>query len=594
MRFFTRLFAVIGFMVVLGIVLVVIGVASLRHRVAPLPKEALLTLTIDGALEEKPGFDPLNVNHQLSMSEALRALRTAKDDGRIKGVFINIADNLPLAQSQELHDALDVFRGSGKPIYAFADTFGEQGPGAAEYYLATAANKIWLQPMGTVGLTGISADELFLKDVLARNGVEFQASKREQYKTAFDNMTENGFTPANREMTNSLLQDIVDQLVSGIAQSRKLDSQAVRAAMDTGPLSADQAKAGGFVDKVDYRQAALDDLEDETDTDDTVSVHRYLGTLKEPVSKNKIAIIYADGELARHTGVDPLDPLSNDQASDPRDVVSAFRQASDDDDVKAIVFRINSPGGSVVASETIRSGVLSATDPSDVEKQKPVIVSMGEVAGSGGYWIAADADQIIAEPATLTGSIGVLGGKPVLQKLLQDHGVVAQDVHIGQNSTMDSPYQPFTPEQEQKQNAMLDDIYGTFKGIVAEGRELTPERVEELAKGRVYTGRQAKDLGLVDELGGLETAILRAREAAGLASSPVQVVQIPKAPTIEEFLRSMFSHDDSDDDDDARTPMPFARIRSSSMALRLRPYLNALLAEPGDRTVAMPPIPRVQ
>jgi protease-4 len=589
MRILTRIFAVIGFIAFLGVLAAGGIYMRVMHSGPTMPGKAILAMTIEGELQEKPGFDPLKLDHQMSLNEALTALHAAATDKRITGVFINITDNLPLTQAQELHDAVTAFRRSGKPVYAFADTFGEQDAGAAEFYLATAASKVWLQPMGTVGLMGISADEVFLKNAMAKYGVEFEVTKREQYKTAFDNLSESGFTPANREMTKSLLDDIVDQVLTGIAADRKIDVASLRKLMDTGPLSADDAKDAKLIDEVDYRDQALDDLEDVTSTDDTVSVHHYLNVLPAIETKSKIALIYAQGELMRHPDGGGLDPLSGDQASDPRDVLAAFKQASDDDDVKAIVFRINSPGGSVVASETIRSGLLIAKDAG-----KPIIVSMGEMAGSGGYWIAADADKIIAEPATLTGSIGVLGGKPVVEKLMADHDVVGESITVGQNADMDSIFHPFTPGQLAKQNQMLDDIYSHFKGLVADGRKLSDDKVEQIAKGRVYTARQAKDLGLVDELGGLETAIMRAKEAIGLqAADQIEIDEVPHEPTLAEVLHSLLEGADDDDDDDSADALMHSRYAAGAnlkMLAALRPYLHLLMENPADHTVLMAPL----
>jgi protease-4 len=576
MRFLTRAFAVIGFLVVLAIGIGIIARIYMHRSQPVMPEKAVLTLNIEGEFQEKPGFDPFEMNHQMALIEAVKAIDAAAEDKHIKGLFVDFSANLPLTQAQELRTAVEKFRAHKKIAFAFADTFGEQDTGAAAYYLATGFDKIWLQPMGMVGLMGVGTDEFFLKDALAHYGVMLQANKREQYKTAFDNFTENGFTPANREMLKSIIDDMVGQLTTGIAEGRRLDPKLVRDTMDAGPISADDAKKIGLIDEVDYRDEALDELQDETDTDDTISARRFLGLHKDKPAKAKIALIYTVGELSRETDDNPL---SDDTTSDPREVLAAFRQASDDPDIKAIVFRINSPGGSVVASETIRNGVLLARDA-----DKPVIVSMGEVAGSGGYWIAADADKIIAEPATLTGSIGVLGGKPVVQKFLADHDIKTDFIANGQNAVMDSPFRPFTPEQEAKENAELDDIYTHFKGVVAEGRGLSPARVEEIAKGRVYTAAQAKDLGLIDELGGIKTAIDRAKEAAGLtASTVVEIDEIPGEPTPAEFLRSFFTGDDEDDDILAHT-----RLAASMRAwARLKAMVAPLIETPGNQTVRM-------
>ncbi len=583
MRFITRLFALLGVVTVLLVVVIAAAVIHRRHAAPAIADGTILNITITGALTEKAGFDPFNLDHAISMREMQRALRGAAKDSRIKGVFLDFTDNLPLAQAEELHASVAAFRQSGKKIYAFADTFGEQGPGAGEYYLAAACDKVWLQPMGMVGLMGIGADEFFLKDFFARNGVVFEENKREQYKTAFDNFSENGFTPANREMTTSLMKDLLQQIVTGIAADRKIDQQALRDAIDIGPISADKAKGLHLIDEIDYPNDALDALETEVDADDTVSVRKYLDALPQPAppAKNKIALIYTDGELMRHASGSPLDDT---KASDPREVLNAFRKASEDDDVKAIVFRINSPGGSVIASETIHGGLLMAQDAG-----KPVIVSMGEMAGSGGYWIAADADWIIAEPATLTGSIGVLGGKPVIQQFAKDHGINTEAIGIGQNANMDSIFRPLTPEQQAKDNEMLDDIYGRFKDVVADGRKkLTPEKVEDIAKGRVYTGQQALGIGLVDELGGLDAAFTRAKERADLSDSDkVDIVEIPAAPNFADFVRTLLTGEDTDDD--VRMPNPVALQQDLKLAGALRWYLRALTASPADRAVLMTP-----
>ena len=584
MRFLTRAFAVIGVLAVLGCLVGVLAVTQFRHKSEPVPAKAILNLAIDGELAEKPGFDPLNFNRQLALGEMLKAVKEAKDDGRIKAIFLQLNNNLPLTQAQELAGAITDFRTSGKPVYAFADTYGEDDTGSAEYYLAATANKVWLQPMGELGLMGIASDQPFLKDFLSRNGAMFQTEKRKEYKTAFDTFTESGFTPANREMTQSLIDNLSQQLIGFIASSRQLDPAKVKAAMDTGPLSADEALQQKFIDEIGYRDEALSDLEDLADVDDTVSVRHYLGDLPaKPAAKtsDKFAVIYTVGELARQSSTNPLD---DQQASDPREVWSAFRQAADDPDVKAIIFRVNSPGGSVVASETIRSGVLYAKDAG-----KPVIATMGEMAGSGGYWILANADKIIAEPATLTGSIGVIGGKPVVQQLLKEHGINTDLIATGPNAGMSSPFRPFTPSQVAKQNEMLDEIYANFKSVVAEGRNMSPAKVEQIARGRVWTAQQGKDIGLIDELGGFNTALAAARQAAGLAAdAPLTLEEIPAQPTAGDFIKSLFFGNSDSDDDEVRLRLPFA-ARLQRLQAILRPLLGVMNG-PAPLTMASPAI----
>jgi protease-4 len=502
----------------------------------------------------------------------LDALDRAGGDPRVKGIYARFGgDTIGIAKGQEVRDAIRAFRAKGKFAIAFGDSFGEFGGGTRPYYIATAFDEIWLQPMGSVGLIGLRSETPFFRGTLDKLGIVPQFEHREEYKTAANSLTETGMTAPQREEVESLLGSVSEQVVRGIAEARGLKEDEVRSLIDRGPFFADDAKAAKLVDRIGYRDEAVARARERAGSGaELVSAARYLdGAGKPHDSGPKIALIYGTGLITAGEG-DSASLLGGSEMS-ARELGRAFRQAAADKDVRAILFRIDSPGGSAVASETIWREVARAR-----ERGKPVIVSMGEVAGSGGYYVAAPADKIVAEPATLTGSIGVLAGKVVIAGLMQKLGITADTVERGANAGMFSALQEFSPRARQRLDAFLDLTYRGFKERVAQGRHLSADAVEAVAKGRVWSGEEAKTKGLVDELGGYDVALRLAKAAAGIAADkPFRLAVFPRQKaTIERIYDRLTG---AEPDRDAGQTGALSRVLTTLDALTAR--IGALSGE---------------
>ncbi|GAA4207940.1 S49 family peptidase [Microbispora amethystogenes] len=514
--------------------------AKLRQRrTGPL----VLELDLTEGLSEGPPADP--VTALLSMrkprlAEVLSGLRRARKDPRVTALIVKIGGNpLGLGMVQELREAVVKLRAAGKPTVAFAETFGEFGAGTVPYYLASAFERVYLQPSGDVGLTGVALEQRFLRDALARAGVEYQLGQRHEYKTAANMFTQNHMTDAHRESAARIAESVTEQITAGIAEARRLTPERVRELIDQGPFIGAEAVEAGLVDGLKYR----DEVYAETVEDGAhlLYVSRYAksalsGKLPHP-GADTVALVHGTGMI--RLGRSGRSPLGGGGAMGSDTVCAALRAARRDDKVKAIVFRVDSPGGSYVASDAIWREVVLAR-----EAGKPVIVSMGDLAASGGYFVSMAADVIVAQPGTLTGSIGVFGGKPVVGELLGKLGVATESVAEGANAGMFSPTTAFSETQWERVNAWLDRIYDDFVGKVADGRGLSRERAHELAKGRVWTGADARAAGLADELGGLEDALAMARRRAGLpTAAPVRTY--PRMHPLERLRPAESSEDRS-------------------------------------------------
>lgn len=497
-----------------------------RRRTGPL----ILELDLTDGLAEGPPSDPLSAvltMRRLRLTDILEALRRAAGDPRVKALVVKVGGSrIGLARIQELRDAVLDFRQSGKPAIAWAETFGEFVRGNLPYYLATAFDKIWLQPTGTLGLTGPAVEQVFLHDALAKVGVDFQSAKRHEYKSAADQFTETGFTAPAREATGRLLESIAEQIAAGIEATRGKSGPRARELFARGPFLAQQALDEGLVDELGYRDEVYDAVRKAAGADATLLyLQRYQRAgavagvqhrLTSGPREKYVAMIYAQGVIRSGRsgrGVGGGSGIGSDT------IGAALRAAAADDRARAVVLRVNSPGGSSTASDTIWREVVRLRAAG-----KPVVVSMGDVAASGGYFISAPADVIVAQPGTLTGSIGVILGKPVLRDLFGRTGVTSEVIAEGDNATMFSASRPFTEEEWARIDVWLDAIYADFTRKVASGRGLDLERVEELARGRVWTGADAVANGLADEAGGLRDAVEIARRRGGLpADAPVRV-----------------------------------------------------------------------
>jgi protease IV len=583
-RLLVGFFAVVGFLTTLTLIGAVLLVAGLRPHVTPLANNIILNIDLTRGLAEGPRQDrllQLLVGPKPTLRDVLDAIETASNDPRVKVLLARVGgDELGLARTQELRDAIAAFRAKGKFALAFADSFGEFGPGTRPYYLATAFDEICLQPMGNVGLTGLYAEVPFFKGTLDLIGVSPEFDHREEFKTAMNSLTETKMTPAHREEVDSLLTSIGGQIVRGIAKDRKLPESAVRDAIDRGPLLAGEARDAKLVDRLAYRDEVLAEARAHAGSGaEFTGLTTYLDRAGRPNREgDTIALIYGSGLIERSANSDNSLIGSNIMAAN--EMSRAFRAAVRDSAVRAILFRIDSPGGSVVASESIWREVVFAR-----ERGKPVIVSMGDVAGSGGYYVAAAADKIVAEPATLTGSIGVLAGKLVISELFKKLGISTDSAQIGANAAMFSSASDFSAQAHSRLEAFLDDTYRGFKDHVASGRHMTQEAVEEVAKGRVWTGEEAKAHGLVDELGGYPAAIRLAKEAAKIApEAPVKLTVFPREKQPLEVIYDRLTGKDTDEGGAAAGSIE----RSLRAVAPLIQHLDALLDDPG--VLMMPPI----
>ena len=488
-----------------------------QRRTAPL----ILELDLTEGIAEEPPADPVSAilaMRRARLGDVLDGLRRARTDDRVRALIVKVGGRgIGLARVQELRTAIQEFGGTGKLTVAWAETFGDFSPGNVPYYLATAFDRIYLQPSGDVGLTGISMENWFYRGTLDKLGIDFQVGRRHEYKGAAERLTEHGFTGPAREAMERLAASVIEQITEAIGQRLEVSAADARALVDRGPFLADEALDARLVDALGYRDEVYAEVRKEVGPDAyLLYLTRYqrarafaqrARSLPNP-GEDVIALIYATGPIRRgRSGRGPL--ASGSMGSDT--MTAALRAAAADHRARAIVLRVNSPGGSYIASDSIWREVVRAR-----EGGTPVVVSMGDVAASGGYFIAMAADAIVAEPGTVTGSIGVLAGKPVLNGLLRRAGVSTDAVREGAHADMFSTTRPFSDDEWGRVNTWLDRIYADFTGKVAAGRGMSAEQVHEIARGRVWTGADAAVNGLVDELGGLSTAVALARRKAGL------------------------------------------------------------------------------
>ncbi len=513
----------IGALIVLGLTaLVVIAGRLVSKRV---PAGTVLELDLDSGVVEKPPTDlpdRLFSREAVVMRDVTDALQRASGDDRVVGLVVRLGNGgLTIAQAQELRDAVKRFRGEGKRTVAFSESFGESTLSIADYYLAAAFEEIHMLPMGTMSIQGVTSRTPFLRGVFDRVGIEPDFDHRREYKAMKYLLTEDHYVPPHQEAAEAILGDYFEQVIDGIAEGRGMEPSVVREIVDRAPLFGDEAVEAGLIDRITHRDEAYETAKG--DGKGFMFVDRYVKRAGRPHRRgSRIALIYGTGSIAR--GSSGFDPMTRGSSFGADDVAQAFREARDDRKVKAIVFRVDSPGGSAMGSEVVHREVLRAR-----ESGKPVVVSMASVAGSGGYYVSAPADRIVAQPATLTGSIGVVSGKLVTGDAWSRIGVDWDELSIGRNASFNSPIEAYSESEKQRLEAGLDVIYEGFKARVSDGRSMSPERVEEVAKGRVWTGAEAKDLGLVDELGGLDRAIELARELGEIdEGAPVSVQVYPK------------------------------------------------------------------
>jgi protease-4 len=531
-------------------ILVVAAVAIILVRLKAVPSRTILELHLDSDVTERLPDDPLGrmlLSRVQTVRNVVDALERAGGDDRVVGLVARIGDaRLGFGHAQEIRDAVSRFRAMGKFAFAFSESFGELGPSNTPYYLATAFDRIEMQPSGTVGLTGLYFETTFLKGTLDKLGIRFRGDHRREYKNALNLFTETRYTPPHRESMEALARSLFGQLVRGVASGRKLPEEEVRALVDRGPLLGEEALRAKLVDALSYRDDVYEAAKKRAgEGARLLYLHKYLERAGRPHDSGPtIALVYGVGAIARGKG--RFNPFSGGETLGAETVARALRAAIRDESVKAIVLRVDSPGGSYVASDAIWRETVRAR-----KAGKPVVASMSNIAASGGYFVSMAADRIVAHPGTLTGSIGVLAGKPVMTGLLEKLGLSVDHVQQGAHAGMFSTSRDFSPSGWTRLQLWLDAVYADFTAKVAQGRKLPRERVLEVAKGRIWTGEDAQRLGLVDALGGLPLAIKLAKEAARIPETESVTVRLfprPRPPPFSQ-LAQLLEEDEPDSSD---------------------------------------------
>jgi protease-4 len=552
-----RFLAILGALWLVAMVIMIVAVIGSKGKV---PEKTILEADFQQALPEDIPDSPTAkflMTERPTVRDVVDAIDRGAGDDRVVGMVAKIgAPPLGMAKVQEIREAVQRFRAHKKFAIAYAETFGEFGPGNGAYYLATAFDQIYLQPSGDVGLTGIIMESPFVKGTLAKLGLTFHGDHRYEYKNALNFYTESKYTPPHKEAMAAIMTSWFNQMKEGICQARQIAPEKFQMLVDAGPYLGKEAVDAKLVDGVAYRDEVYGQARSKAGARaQFLYLGKYLDRAGRPHDRGKaIALVFGVGGVTR--GKSDYDPVQGSQNMGSDTVAGAIRAAASDKDVKAILFRVDSPGGSYVASDTIWREVVNAR-----KAGKPVIVSMGDLAGSGGYFVAMAADKIVAQPGTITASIGVLGGKMLTSGLWNKVGLSWDEVHQGNNATMFTGTQDYTPAEWARFETWLDRVYVDFTGKVADGRKLPKEKVLEIAKGRIWSGQDAKNLGLVDELGGYDTALNLARKAAGMADGEdVRIVVYPRQKTLLQSLLQRQGPDNSDKEGVKQTLMRILEI----------------------------------
>jgi protease IV len=490
-----------------------------------------LSLDVSGEVPEEPasGLSALFDGGAPSLQRLVDSVDRAAADPAVKGLVLRVgSSDLGWARLAELRDALLRFRRSGKPSWAHLEFAGNQ-----EYFLATGCSRIALSPTATLDVSGLSAEVTFFKGSLDKLGIQAQFEGIGKYKNAPNQFTETGFTEPHREQMEALVGSLFDTYIAAVAESRKLEPARVRELIDEAPFDARRAKAAGLVDELLYR----DEVEGRLGAGNRIGASRYARSAAgfSFGSRPKLALVYAVGTIVpgeSGSGTFGGGFVGSDT------VIRGLRQAAGDDGVRAILLRVDSPGGSGTASDAVWREVALA------RRSKPVVVSMGDYAASGGYYIAMNADAIVAQPGTITGSIGVFSGKFSMRGLYEKLGMSEEVVQRGRFARLFSGSEPWTDEERERVRGLNRVFYDTFVAKAAEGRHRTAEQIEQVAQGRVWTGAEALHTGLVDALGGLDVATALARDKAHLARG--QDVSLVVLPEPRGFLETLTARTDDD------------------------------------------------
>lgn len=523
-------------LVLSGLVLLILFFAVVRfagsfaERPVTVADGAMLVVKLDGELPEKaPPEIPLPFFEEqtpMAVHEVWEIFRKATADSRVKGILFEPRGlGIGWAKLEEIHDEILQFKKSGKPIVTYL-----RSPRAYEYYLASATDRVYLGPEDDLDLKGLRVEGIFLKDGLDKLGVKMDVIHAGKYKDAGDMFTRTSMTPETSEVLNQILDQYYGNLIDTVAQGRKKPVDAVRAIIDQGPYLASEALTNGLIDSLGYEEQAVENLKDRAKRSDLkrISSKAYL---RAPVmstgTTSRIALVVGEGEITSGSG----NENANDQNFTSTAFVKLLKQVEDDSTIKGVILRVDSPGGDGTASDDILH------EAKNLSKKKPLVISMSDLAASGGYFVSVTGDPIVAYPNTLTGSIGVIFARMNLHGLYDKLGIGKQVLSRGRYADLDSEYVPMDDDQRRKLTGQIDAFYKGFVSRVAEGRRRSFEQIEPLAQGRVWLGAQAKQNGLVDELGGLDRAIELVRQKAHIAATDrITLVPYPGKRSVFDML----------------------------------------------------------
>lgn len=532
-RFCLVFFYGLGIITFLSICVKVVMAIHLHSTAFSVPQNTVLRLDLDTNLYESRPTDfvsSITFGNSPTVADVVMGLNRAAKDKKVTMLFAYMTKtNLSLAQIQEIREALIAFKKTGKKTIVYAPTLGDMGGGLGVYYLATAFDEIWVQPTGEVGVAGIGVEMPYLKNALEKLGAKASFSSRYEYKTGADLMTASKMSEPERENLTNLLESFFEQITLDVAEARKLPIKETRKLLLSGPYDATKAKELKLIDHAEYADVLEERLKEEAkkvhDFFDYAFVTEPSLSLKTPV----IAYIPATGVI--QYGESVFGGESHSSIMGTSSIGHSLRQAADDDTVKAIVLRIDSPGGGYGASDALWREIHYVKEI----KEKPIVCSLGSAAASGGYFISLACDKVIAQPSTITGSIGVFGGKMVFKELLDKLEITVNAVKIGENSGILSMATDFNESQKKYFNEALDRVYQDFTEKVAKRRGFTEKQIDSVARGRVFTGREALQNGLIDGIGGIQTALKEASQMAG-QDKTLPIIEYPLPPTRMEML----------------------------------------------------------
>jgi protease-4 len=528
---------VAGFLLAgLTVVILVFAAAKLGDRPPAVPEKGTLVVKLEGALpEQAPVSIPLpwfESHSPMTMHEVWDIFRKAEKDSRVQAIVVEPSElAVGWARLTEIRDAMVRFKRSGKPLIAYL-----RGPGAREYFLATAADEIYFSREDVLDLKGLRAEITYYRRTLDKLGIQLELEHAGKYKDAGDAFTRTSMSPETREVLNSMLDIVFNQLVDTIAAARKQPSAKVRELIDQGPFLAPKAVEAKLLDGLLYPEQVFDQLKTRLKAKEIKRISardyaRVSGASLGLDGGKSIALVVGEGAISRGG---EIDPLGEEEGIRSRPFIQLLRKVADDTSIRAAILRINSPGGDAIASDEILDAVRY------LSKKKPLVISMSDLAASGGYYIAMTGDPVVAYPSTITGSIGVIYGKPNMRGLYDKLGFDTDVLTRGQYAEIDGLYKPLSPAERKKLREGVDFVYQSFLARVSEGRRRPVAEIEPVAQGRAWMGVQAKQQGLVDELGGFDRAIELVRQRAGIgANEKIRLVMFPRRRSLlEQILKS--------------------------------------------------------